>query len=47
MAKGMASKSRQAAQKISTQQKAKDAVRGGPKSQKKQPRPDAGRGQKG
>jgi len=47
MAKNMGSPSRQSALKTSIKQKAKDAVRGGPKSQKKQPRPDAGRGQKG
>ena len=47
MAKNMGSKSGQSAQKASIKQKAKNAVRGGPKSQKKQPRPDAGHGQKG
>lgn len=40
-------KQHQAALRVSTQQIAKDAVRGGPKTEKKNKRPGAGRAQKG
>lgn len=40
-------KQHQAALRVSTQQIAKDAVRGGPKTEKKNKRPGAGHAQKG
>jgi hypothetical protein len=40
-------KQHQAALRVSTQQIAKDAVRGGPKTEKKNKRPGAGQAQKG
>lgn len=40
-------KQHQAALRVSTKQIAKDAVRGGPKTEKKNKRPGAGRAQKG
>lgn len=40
-------KQHQAALRVSTRQIAKDAVRGGPKTEKKNKRPGAGRAQKG
>ena len=40
-------KQHQAALRVSTQQIAQDAVRGGPKTEKKNKRPGAGRAQKG
>lgn len=40
-------KQRQAALRVSTKQIAKDAVRGGAKTEKKNKRPGAGRSQKG